>query len=138
MKLMKVFLGLLDIPSLILLKHFLDSDLSTSVFFCTLFFLLRRLRVIFFWEILQAPLPGISFKPPTLIWQALIPVLLWRWQWKVFRCIFFPWPLRQWFVDCNTEDCSGLDMASGIIGCVTFQASCSLSIQILASQCIKN
>ena len=47
------------------MKHFLDSDLSMSVFFCTLFFLLWRLRVIFFWEILQVPLPAVSSNPHT-------------------------------------------------------------------------
>lgn len=95
MKLVKVFLRLLHIHSLILLRHSWFRLVNICVFLYIVLLVVWRLRVIFFCEIFQAPLPGISSKPLILWYQALIPVLSWRRQWKVFRYIFFPWP-RHW------------------------------------------
>lgn len=103
-KFIKVFLRLYHIHSLILLKRFLGSDLSMSMFFHKeLFFLLWGVRVIFFWKFLQASLPRILFQASDTHFASFDASAFQKMTMDIFKIIIFPQLLLQWFVGWNAE-----------------------------------
>lgn len=94
-KLVKVFLRLLHIHSLNLYETLSWFQTCQYLFFyITLFFLLWRVRVIFFREVLQAPLPGIFFQASDTHLASFDVSASLKVTTESFQI-----PLLQWFVD---------------------------------------